>query len=136
MSITAYDFYQNVFQLKDKNLIQEFFDATQIRYMKKGEYIVRVGEVLNDVCFMENGITRGYFLDVNGKDDPNTAGRDVFSMDMKTDGTLSDYESGSNVPGSEGAPAERCGNGSTSSINAAAAGCLTRIIEDGWVMKY
>lgn len=68
MFITAYDFYQNVFQLKDKNLIQEFFDATKIRYMKKGEYVVRVGEVLNEVCFMEKGITRGYFLDVNGKD--------------------------------------------------------------------
>ena len=36
--------------------------------MKRGEYIVRIGEVLNEVCFMEKGITRGYFLDVNGKD--------------------------------------------------------------------
>ena len=68
MSITAYDFYKDVFRLKDKDLIQQFSDATKIRCMKRGEYIVRIGEVLNEVCFMEKGITRGYFLDVNGKD--------------------------------------------------------------------
>ena len=54
--------------MKDKDLIQQFSDATKIRCMKRGEYIVRIGEVLNEVCFMEKGITRGYFLDVNGKD--------------------------------------------------------------------
>lgn len=68
MSINAYDFYQNVFHLKDKELIQQFSDATKIRCMKRGEYVVRIGEVLNEVYFMEKGITRGYFLDVNGKD--------------------------------------------------------------------
>lgn len=68
MSITAYDFYKDVFRLKDTDLIQQFSDATKIRCMKRGEYIVRIGEVLNEVCFMEKGITRGYFLDVNGKD--------------------------------------------------------------------
>ena len=36
--------------------------------MKKGEFIVRIGEVLNEIYFLENGITRGYLLDVNGKD--------------------------------------------------------------------
>lgn len=68
LSINAYDFYQNVFHLKDKELIQQFSDATKIRCMKRGEYVVRIGEVLNEVYFMEKGITRGYFLDVNGKD--------------------------------------------------------------------
>lgn len=68
LAITAYDFYQNVLHLKDKELIQEFSDATKVRSMKKGEYVVRIGEVLNEVYFMEKGISRGYFLDVNGKD--------------------------------------------------------------------
>lgn len=68
LSINAYDFYQNVFHLKDKELIQQFSDATKIKCMKRGEYVVRIGEVLNEVYFMEKGITRGYFLDVNGKD--------------------------------------------------------------------
>lgn len=68
MSIIAYDFYQNVFHLKDKELIQQFSNATKIRCMKKGEYVVRIGEVLNEVYFMEKGISRGFFLDVNGKE--------------------------------------------------------------------
>lgn len=68
MSITANDFYRDIFHLKDKNLIQEFVSATEIRYLKKGEFVVHIGEVQNDVYFLETGIARGYFLDVNGKD--------------------------------------------------------------------
>lgn len=64
----AYDFYQNVFQLKDKELIQELSDETKSKCMKKGEYVVRTGEILNELYFMEKGISRGYFLDINGKD--------------------------------------------------------------------
>lgn len=30
--------------------------------------MVRIGEVQNEVYFLETGIARGYFLDVNGKD--------------------------------------------------------------------
>lgn len=68
LSITADDFYRNVFHLKDENLIQEIVNATEIRHLKKGEFVVRIGEVQNDVYFLETGIARGYFLDVNGKD--------------------------------------------------------------------
>lgn len=68
MSITANDFYCNIFHLKDKNLIHELIKSTEIRYLKKGEFVVRIGEVQNDVYFLETGIARGYFLDINGKD--------------------------------------------------------------------
>lgn len=68
LSITADDFYRNVFHLKDENLIQELVNATEIRYLKKGEFVVRIGEAQNEVYFLETGIARGYFLDVNGKD--------------------------------------------------------------------
>ena len=54
--------------MKDKNLIQELVTATEIRHLKTGEFVVRIGEVQNDVYFLETGIARGYFLDVNGKD--------------------------------------------------------------------
>lgn len=43
-------------------------DATEHRTFKKGEYLVRAGEVMNDLCFLESGIFRGSFVDVNGKD--------------------------------------------------------------------
>ena len=68
MSITAYDFYQSIFCLKDKDLIKELVSATDIRHLKKGEFVVRIGEVQKDVYFLETGIARGYFLDINGKD--------------------------------------------------------------------
>ncbi len=43
-------------------------DATRHKFLKKGEYLVRAGEVLDEVCFLEKGILRGYFIDVNGKE--------------------------------------------------------------------
>ena len=68
LSMIADDFYRNVFHLKDENLILELVKATEIRHLKKGEFVVRNGEAQNDVYFLETGIARGYFLDVNGKD--------------------------------------------------------------------
>lgn len=68
LSITAYEFYRNVFRLKDKELIQELINETEIRRLKKGEHIVHIGEVQKDVYFLETGVARGYFLDINGKD--------------------------------------------------------------------
>ena len=66
--ITPEEFYLNVFGLRDQGLIQEFVKATEIRHLKKGEFVVRIGEVQNDVYILETGIARGFFLDVNGKD--------------------------------------------------------------------
>lgn len=43
-------------------------DTTEYRTFKKGEYLVRVGEVMNDICFMNKGILRGFFIDANGKE--------------------------------------------------------------------
>ncbi len=74
-------------------------------------------------------------IDVNGPGEPNIAGRDVFSADIKRDGSLSDYGSGSNDPSIAGATAASCSTSSTS-IYIAAAGCLTSIIEAGWKMEY
>ena len=43
-------------------------DITERRYLKKGEVVIRAGEIKDMICFLENGILRGYFLDVNGKE--------------------------------------------------------------------
>lgn len=66
--MTAYEFYRNILHITNEELIREFADVTQIKILKKGEFVVHMGEVLNDVCFMETGIARGYFLDANGKE--------------------------------------------------------------------
>ena len=58
----AYDFYRDVYHLKDEELIQKFAKATRRKKLKKGEFVVRIGEILNHVYFMESGILRGYFF--------------------------------------------------------------------------
>lgn len=68
MFIKAYDFYKDICCLKDEEFIREIAGITERRHLKKGEFVVRVGEVLNDVCFLESGISRGYLLDANGHD--------------------------------------------------------------------
>ena len=68
LTISAYDFYRNITHLKDKQLIQALVAATNKRHLKKGEFIVRIGEVQNEVFFLKTGIIRGYFFDMNGKE--------------------------------------------------------------------
>lgn len=82
----------------------------------------------------DNNVT-SLIIDINGPGEPNIAGRDVFSADIKRDGSLSDYGSGSNDPLVAGAGAGNCSQ-TTSSIYNAASGCLTSVIEAGWKMEY
>lgn len=83
-------------------------------------------------------------VDVNGAEGPNVTGRDLFSMDVQNDGTISDYSSGCGhladkpfvLNNSFGAPATNCSNDNANRIFEKTAGCLTRIIEAGWKMEY
>lgn len=54
--------------MRDEELIQKFVKKTTRKKVKKGEFVVRIGEIVNYVYFMESGILRGYFLDANGRD--------------------------------------------------------------------
>lgn len=64
----AYDFYHDIYHLKNEELIQKFVKVTRRKQLKKGEFVVRAGEILNQVYFMESGIIRGYFLDADGRE--------------------------------------------------------------------
>ncbi|MBQ8459406.1 type II secretion system protein [bacterium] len=75
-------------------------------------------------------------VDVNGMSEPNVAGRDIFSMDIHKNGSISDYASGC-ADNNAGASAAECGQDDGSSgINSAAKGCLTSVVEAGWKMEY
>lgn len=66
-------------------------------------------------------------VDVNGAQGPNIVGRDLFFMDLYSDGKVGEsygYESGWTW-------AEYCGENQQYG-----AGCLSKIIEDGWKMDY
>lgn len=64
----AYDFYHDVYHLKDEELIQQLVKVTTRKKLKKGEFVVRIGQTVNYIYFMESGIVRGYFLDADGRE--------------------------------------------------------------------
>lgn len=72
-------------------------------------------------------------VDVNGTAEPNITGRDLFCMDIKSDGSITDYGSKSRDPDVAGADAEDC---NTNASGFYGGGCLTAIIEAGWKMEY
>lgn len=108
-----------------------------------------LGKTLNGYCVQTtNGVTicmthntgnhvTSVVVDINGLDEPNMAGRDVFSMDIKEDGSISDYSSGSNDMNAYGQDSENCGKMTANEgLYSAASGCLNKVIEDGWQMTY
>lgn len=74
-------------------------------------------------------------VDVNGTASPNMVGRDLFAIDIKSDGSLSDYGSNSPDP-TVVANKTTCDDSSTTTLNAYASGCLNTIINAGWKMEY
>ena len=66
-------------------------------------------------------------VDINGLGQPNIIGRDVFSIEIQGNGTLSDIDK---------AKGEMCTQGSTANMYTAAQGCLSNIMEAGWKMEY
>lgn len=75
-------------------------------------------------------------IDVNGKNGPNTCGRDVFNLSMNYSGTIAesfdktDYNTYYHNP-------QRCGysNDVNNSVGYGA-GCYNKIVQDGWKMDY
>lgn len=75
-------------------------------------------------------------IDVNGPEKPNVTGRDLFSMDIHKDGSISDYNSGC-LDGAQGCSAASCSaDDDKASLYTKACGCLTRVMEAGWKMEY
>ena len=68
VSITSYEFFTNIYHLRDEEVLRIFVNATVQRHLKKGEFVVKPGEIQKDVYLMEYGIFRGYFVDANGRE--------------------------------------------------------------------
>ncbi|MCD8230941.1 MAG: Crp/Fnr family transcriptional regulator [Clostridiales bacterium] len=66
--MTVNEFYTDICQIQSPELLRILADATETRYVKKGEFLVRAGESQPDICFLMEGLLRGFFLDANGKD--------------------------------------------------------------------
>ena len=74
-----------------------------------------------------------FYVDINGAEGPNIVGRDLFYMELYSDGKVAEsYNIGER---GDGWASEMCAGGEEATI-VYGLGCLTKIIEDGWVMDY
>ena len=111
-------------------------DGTAIQSTSYGDYCVQTANGAAVCGTFNSAITcTTLVVDVNGKDEPNVAGLDVFTMDIHKDGSISDYGSGC-ADGANGVEASECGKGASDHIFKAPGGCLNALIESGWKMNY
>lgn len=139
-------FLQNYFKITKSDCLNETESCLSNNYRSVGgtsiptisgnHYAVQTitGAVIGGFYNNANKCT-SLFVDVNGTAEPNVAGRDVFAMDIRSNGTIADYQSGCSLL-SSGSPAEACTRGDTRNMYSAAAGCLNNVIEAGWKMEY
>ena len=66
--MTPYRFYTEFCQIKTPEVIQRLVDATEIRHIRKGEPLISAGETQTEICFLIEGLLRGFFMDTRGKD--------------------------------------------------------------------
>ena len=62
------DFFTETLHLSDKNLISELVKKSSVKTVKTGEYLIRQGQRADQIFFLVEGICRGFFVDINGKD--------------------------------------------------------------------
>ncbi len=115
----------------------KYIDGTDATTIPTNYYCVQL--VSGAVICANNTIAKctSVLVDVNGQAEPNIVGRDLFSMDIHKNGSLSDYDSGCG-DNSIGCAADRCnaGGGSGNGIFSSACGCLNAVVQAGWKMKY
>lgn len=99
----------------------------------KGRYCVTLNtgvSVCMDVMHTDGADSHGYadvIVDINGKDKPNINGRDLFGFELYTDGKVSEgYNEQTHI--------HFCASGEDD--KGYAAGCLSKIMDDGWKMDY
>lgn len=73
-------------------------------------------------------------IDINGRQGPNTAGRDLFSFDLYSDGKVADDYDNSNRDFD--IERQKCIDSVNSTGFYGGAGCLNIIMQDGWKMDY
>lgn len=66
--ISEFDFLKNILGLHEERLLQNVLDLCKLLTIKKGEKLIVCGQSQTYIHLLVNGIFRGYFLDINGKD--------------------------------------------------------------------
>ena len=62
------DFFSTILKISSPSAIQRLVRASEKKQVRRGELIIREGEVQKNLLFLMQGILRGYFIDVCGND--------------------------------------------------------------------
>lgn len=62
------EFYREHLGITEEEPLREAVAASQIRHLKAGECLFKQGDVPTQICFLLQGIMRGFLFNVNGKD--------------------------------------------------------------------
>lgn len=62
------EFLRTQLGVKNENLCSKIKKNAHIRSIKKGEYLVKSGENITELCFLLKGLFRFFFLDGNGRE--------------------------------------------------------------------
>ena len=61
-------FYTDILHVQDKKLVKELVKITNYVNLRKGKILIHEGEVQNHFDFLMEGILRGFFFNVNGRE--------------------------------------------------------------------
>lgn len=61
-------FFKSVLGLSDEQLLNDLADASMFREWEKGNIVVEIGDVANNVNFLVKGLFRGYYIDSKGQE--------------------------------------------------------------------
>lgn len=61
-------FYREILKINDNKLVDNLSKITEMRHLHKGEILIHEGEIQEKFVFLLDGILRGFFLDIKGRD--------------------------------------------------------------------
>lgn len=59
-------FFRDILNVSDEKVAEELEEISENKYISRGETIVKEGDPQKNFVFLEHGIFRGFFFDVNG----------------------------------------------------------------------
>ena len=68
VKVSVVEFYRQVLELTDGELLQKLLSVTEIHCLSKRDIFIREGQPLNYISFVVSGIFREWILDANGRD--------------------------------------------------------------------
>ena len=68
LEVQVEKFYTDVLGLTDEGLLKALTAITEVRALKRREVLVKAGARQREIAFVLEGVLRGYFLDVSGRE--------------------------------------------------------------------